>query len=97
MSRRRGRPPVVDATRHRRHLPVELAARLDEARRRCGLTYTDLSRLAGISLGMAWYVCAGERVPSQEYAARIACVLRLDDETLEWLMAEAVIRAWPDG
>ncbi len=91
-----GRPPVVDAGRERRTLDPDLAARLDQARHRVGLTVRDVALLTGISKSMIWYVVRGERVPCQEYAERLAKALQLGFETREELLEVSVRRAWPE-
>ncbi len=90
-----GRPPVVDAGRERRTLDPDLAARLDQARRRVGLTIRDVELLTGISKSMISYVVRGERVPCRAFAELISKTLRLDSETRDWLLDSAVERAWP--
>ena len=91
-----GRPPVVDAGRERRTLDPDLAARLDEARRRLGLTIRDVAFLTSISKSMIGYVVRGERVPCRASAELISKALRLDPETRDWLLDSAVERAWPE-
>ena len=90
-----GRPPVVGAGRERRTLDPDLAARLDQARHRIGLTIRDIALLTGISKSMIWYVVRGERVPCRAFAELLAKTLRLDSETRDWLLDSAVERAWP--
>ncbi len=91
----RGRPPVVGAGQERRTLDPDLAARLDDARRRAGLTVRDVASLTGISESMIWYVVRGERVPCRAFAELLSDTLRLDSKTRDWLLDSAVERAWP--
>jgi hypothetical protein len=54
------------------------------------------ARAAGISNGMAGYLCCGQRLPSREVAMAVIGALDLDAETEEELMEVAAVRGW-DG
>lgn len=95
-SLRGGRPPVLNPGPQRRTLSAELAHQLTLARLRTGLSVRQLAALSGISRSMVSAVCRGERCPSRDVAEELAGVLRLEDEVIEALMGEAVVRGWPD-
>lgn len=91
---RGGRPPVVDGGPTRRRLPPHLAQAIDRARWQAGLTIRQFAARAGISSGMAGYLCSGERLPSREVAARVIEVLDLGADAEEALLEVAAVRGW---
>ena len=95
-SLRGGRPPVLNPGPERRTLSSELTEQLTKARRRSGLSVRQLADLSGISRSMISAVCRGDRCPSRDVAEELAGVLRLEDDVIEALMGEAVVRGWPE-
>ena len=76
----------------RRFLDPELAAGIVDAKRRTGLSWRAVGRLAGRSHGFLVLLGQGRRVPSQLTVEVLADVLPLDADVLAGLRRVAVRR-----
>ena len=82
----------VTPRKPRRFLDPFLAEGIADAKRRSGLSWREVGRLAGRSHGFLVLLSQGRRVPSDTTVESIADVLRLDDDVLAGLRQVAVRR-----